>query len=339
MAPLKVSPRITVAASAGVLALITWVDFVTGNELGLFALYLVPVGISAWWGSRRAGVAFAIAAAACWYASDRLAGHAYPHPLLVYWETFMRFVSYLITALTLSRIREGMRRQEDLLRVVSHDLRAPLTAVHGQAQLLRSRAAGDPWITSRASAILRAANRMNAMIADLVDGAREADGRLRLDLQPVELGGYLTELMERMSGSLDVERVDLALTGRAPLMVRADPSRLERVLVNLVSNALKYSPADSRVQIDAEARERWVVISVTDRGPGIAPEDAQHLFERYYRGRAAREREGLGLGLYSTRLLVEAHGGRVYAENGQDGGATFRVDLPAAEAPPASDRS
>jgi signal transduction histidine kinase len=140
--------------------------------------------------------------------------------------------------------------------------------------------------------------------------------------------------MGRLHGSLEVDRVDLALAARPPHMVKADPGRLERVIVNLVSNALKYSPAESRVRLDAEARDGWVIISVADRGLGIAPEDMAHLFERYYRGRAAREQAGLGLGLHSTRLLVEAHGGRIHVENLPGGGATFRVELPAA--PPAA---
>jgi NtrC-family two-component system sensor histidine kinase KinB len=326
----KVTPGPVYAASAVLLAVITWTDYVTGYELGLFVLYFIPVALTAWWGSRRAGLAFAIAAALCWYASDRLARHPYPQAFLIYWETFMRFVSYLTTALTLSRIREGMRRQEDLLRVVSHDLRAPLTALSGQAQILRSRAGSDPWIAARGDAIIRAANRMDSMIADLVDGARQADGQLRLDLQPIELQGYLAELMSRMHEALEGDRVELALATRPPLVVKADPGRLERVFVNLISNALKYSPADSRIKVDAEGRNGQVIVSISDHGSGIAPEDAAHLFERYYRGRAAQEQPGLGLGLYSTRLLVEAHGGRITVENAPDGGATFRFGLPAA---------
>jgi len=334
MPPLKITPATLYAASAALLALITWIDYVTGYELGLFVLYFIPVALAAWWGSRRAGLAFACAAAACWYASDRLAEHPYSQAYLIYWETFMRLVSYLTTSLTLSKIREGMRRQEDLLRVVSHDLRAPLGAVSGQAQILRARAGGDPWVAARADAILRAAKRMDSMIGDLVDGAQQEAGRLRLDLQPIELHGYMTELVGRLQGSLEVDRVDLALAAQPPLVVKADPGRLERVIVNLVSNALKYSPAEARVRVDAEARDGWVILSIADRGPGMAPEDMAHLFERYYRGRAARERDGLGLGLHSTRLLVEAHGGRIHVENAPGGGATFRVELPAT--PPAA---
>lgn len=330
MTPSKVPPAILYAASAALLAFITWLDYVTGTEFDLFVLYLLPVGLASWAGSRRAGLSFACAAALCWYASDRFAGHSYSQSFFIYWAAFMRFVSYLITALALSGIKDAVRRQEDLLRVVSHDLRAPLTAIAGQAHILRARALGDPWIRDRSDAIIRASKRMDSMIADLVDGAAQAAGHLRLALQPVELQSYVAELMGRMQGSLEIERVDLALAARGTLVVKADPSRLERVLVNLISNALKYSPPESRVQVDAEANDGRVIISVSDQGPGIAPEEMEHLFERYYRGRAARQQAGLGVGLHSARLLVEAHGGRIYVVNSPGGGATFRVELQAA---------
>jgi signal transduction histidine kinase len=325
---------IAYALAAVLLASITWVDYLTGYELGLFVLYFAPVGIASWYGTRRAGLAFAAAAAACWYASDLLVQHPYPNELLIYWETFMRFVAYAITALALSRIRSEMRQQEDLLRIVSHDLKTPLGAIAGQARILRRKAESDDWVAARADAVLRATQRMESMIQDLVDGARHEAGRLRLDLRTFDLGPYLAEFLGRMEGTLDVERVDLAVAATSPLRVRADPDRLERVLVNLVSNALKYSPPEGRVRVSALDRGAWLVLSVADEGPGIAPEDLPFLFERYYRGRAAGEREGLGLGLHSARMLVEAHGGRIRVENVPGAGARFVVELPAApEAP------
>ena len=322
-------PATIYVASAALLAVLTWVDYATGYELELFALYILPVGLVAWYGTRRAALLYAFAAAACWYTSDRLAGHPYPNALLVYWETFMRLIAYVSTAVSLSAIRDHVRRREELLHAVSHDLRAPLGAIGGQAHVLRARA-GDAFTAARAEAILRSARRMEGMIDDLVDGARHEAGHLRLDLRPVELRPFVSELLDRMEGALDVGRIDPALPEGAPLVVVADPARLERILVNLLSNALKYSPGEGRVRVEAEARAGRVVVSVTDEGPGIAPEDAPHLFERYYRGKEGRRSEGTGLGLYGARLLVEAHGGRIAFENVAGGGASFRVEFPAA---------
>ena len=329
--------RITVyALAAGLLASITWFDYLTGYELGLFILYFIPVGLPAWYGTRRAGLAFAAAAAAGWFASDVLDRHPYPNELLIYWETFMRFVAFAITALALSRIRSEVRQQEDLLRIVSHDLRSPLGALSGQARILRTRAPDD-WVAARADAILRASRRMDAMIQDLVDGARHQAGKLRLERKAVDVGAFLSELLARQDGALEVERVDLSVPP-SPTRVWADPDRLDRILVNLLSNALKHSPPEGRVGLEVEPVGAWVVLAVVDRGPGVAPEDRPHLFERYYRGRGEARREGIGLGLHSTRLLVEAHGGRIRIDATPGGGATFRVSLPAApERPPGDD--
>jgi signal transduction histidine kinase len=317
--------------SAALLAAITWVDYATGYELGLFVFYFLPVGLAAWFGSRAAGLSFAVAAAACWYAADRLALHPYSNALFIYWETFMRLVSYFTTALTLSSIRRHVREREDLLHVVSHDLRAPLAAVVGQAQILRRRTPDDAWVTARADAILRAASRMDAMVEDLLDSARLEAGGLRLALERVDLEDFLDELLARLGASLEVERVTVTVPRAEGIALQVDPRRLERVIVNLLSNALKFCP-DGAVRLAAERRDGWVVISVSDEGPGIDPADVPRLFTRYHQGRRAPSRDGIGLGLYGARLLVEAHGGRISMQSAPGRGSTFRVELPAAPA-------
>jgi signal transduction histidine kinase len=327
---LRANPAAPYGAAWVLLAAITWLDYASGYELGLFVLYFVPVGIAAWWGTRRAGLLVALAAAACWYGSDLLAGHVYVSAWVGWWETFMRLVSYVTTALTLSRIREGMRRQEDLLGVVSHDLKAPLGALAGQARILRAHESGSPFVVDRVEAILRASHRMESMIDDLVDGARHEAGRLTLRVERIVVRDHLVELLRRMSGFLEVERVEVALPEQPPLAVLADPARLERILSNLLSNALKYSPEDAPVTVAGERRDGRVIVSVRDRGPGVAPEDMPHLFRRYFRGASTRHVEGIGLGLHSARLLAEAHGGSIRVGNAPDGGATFEVELPAA---------
>jgi signal transduction histidine kinase len=323
------------AGAAAALLLITWIDYVTGYDLSLFVFYFVPVALAAWYGSRPGGLAFAVASAACWYLSDWLSGHPYAHPLLIYWETLMRLVAYGMIALALAKIRADAERQRDLLRVVSHDLRAPLTAIVGQAQLLGGRLEAGSWAAQRAEAVLRAARRMSTMIDDLLEAARLQARRPELALEAVELRPFLVELLARMAGTLDCARVDLELpAGRAA--ARADRARLERVVVNLLSNALRYAPPPSRVQVRVATSGPSARIAVVDHGPGIAPEDRAHLFERYYRGRASAGTEGFGLGLHGARILVQAHGGSLRVEPTPGGGASFEVELPVAEAPEAS---
>lgn len=324
--------------AAVLLAAITWADYATGYELGLFILYFAPVAIVAWYGGRVAGVVSAVAGTACWFLSDWLSLHPYSGALLIYWETFTRLAALVVTALVLSMIRADLRRREELLDVISHDLRSPLGALAGQAKILGKRSGGDPFVAARVESILRCASRMEGMIEDLLDSARKESRQLHLRAEPLELGGWLAELVDRCSPVLEAGRVQLRVE-RPGLVVRADADRLERVVLNLLLNALKFSPPESPVELAASGAGGRVTLCVTDQGHGIPPDELSRVFERFYRGRRASGRAGLGLGLYSVRLLVEAHGGTVRAEGAPAGGTTFLVTLPAAPAAGADGRA
>jgi signal transduction histidine kinase len=319
--------------AAVLLAVVAWLDYVTGYELGFFVFYFVPVALAAWYGTRRAGLAVAVAAGLCWYLSDRLSHHPYSNALLIYWETFMRLVSFLTTALTLSQIRSDLRKREELLDVVSHDLRAPLGALVGQARVLGKRAGSDTFVAARVESILRCASRMETMIEDLLDSARKESHQLHLRLEPVDVGAYLSELLDRCAPVLEIDRVRLMVGATGSMAVLADPGRLDRIVLNLLGNALKYSPPESQVEVGATSTGEWVTITVSDHGPGIPSEDLARVFDRFYRGERTAARGGLGIGLYSVRLLVEAHGGTVRVESGRQGGTTIRVELPASPQP------
>jgi PAS domain S-box-containing protein len=236
---------------------------------------------------------------------------------------------------------EMQREREDILRAVSHDLRNPLAAIQGQAELLERRveqAAPPERLRGSVEAIENSAQRMNTMIQDLVDAARSESGQLTLNRQPVDLRTFTGQLKERLAPTMDMGRIELQIPEDLPA-VSADPNRLERILTNLWSNALKYSTPGTPVTVSATQADGEVVVSVTDRGPGIRPEDLSHIFERYYRTQMARKaREGLGLGLYITRRLVEAHGGRIWVESQVGVGSTFSFSLPVA-AQPAGERA
>lgn len=224
-------------------------------------------------------------------------------------------------------------QQRDILRAVSHDLRNPLTSVLGQAQLLQRALAkaglGDRLVGS-AEAIVTSAKRMNAMIGDLTDAIWIESGQLHLDMQPVNLPCLIFDLLHRSSGALDTTRVTVEMSEHLP-QVEADPNRLERVLVNLISNALKYSDPEAEVAVGAREQGEMVEVTVADAGAGMSQEELPHLFERFYRAKgAARKASGLGLGLYITRMLVEAHGGSIWAESEVGKGSVFHFTLRAA---------
>ncbi|MBI2914388.1 MAG: HAMP domain-containing protein [Firmicutes bacterium] len=235
-------------------------------------------------------------------------------------------------------LRESREQREDLLRTVSHDLRNPLTTIQGRSQLLLKSLveAGERGEEFRSvEAILTSARRMNAMIQDLVDMARIEAGQLQLEMGTVDLRSFVDELLERAKVGMAIERIEVEIPADLP-PVRADSDRLERVFVNLLTNALKYSPDDTEVVLRAARSDDELQVSVTDRGIGIASVDLPHVFERYFRATDARRGEGIGLGLYITKMLVQAHGGRVWVESpsggrmapGPGNGSTFYFTLP-----------
>ena len=168
---------------------------------------------------------------------------------------------------------------------------------------------------------------MNAMIQDLVDSARLEAGQLKLDEKPIEMRSFLDEVLERNT-VVDRSRIVTDIPPDLPPIL-ADPNRLERIFINLLSNALKYSPPDTIVMVRSMLVEKEVQTSVTDQGVGISTDDLPHIFERFFRTTSTKA-EGLGLGLYITRMLVEAHGGRVWVESEQGKGSTFYFTLPLA---------
>lgn len=170
---------------------------------------------------------------------------------------------------------------------------------------------------------------MNAMIQDLVDMARVESRQLRLSRTAVDLRSFLLDLNRRLADVLDTRRIRVEIPEEMP-RAYTDPDRLERIMTNLLSNALKYSPADSVVKVTARAVDGEVEVSVSDHGVGIPDEDCPHLFERFYRIKGTRKAEGLGLGLYITRMLVEAQGGRIWVESREGQGSSFSFTMPRA---------
>lgn len=318
---------LAVVIGSALLTVITWIDYVTGYELELFVFYFAPIAMCAWYAGRLIGLGAALVAAMCWYWSDHLSGHVYSRVLLDYWDAGVRLASFVTIALVVSSVRDGKRRQESVLHLVSHDMRAPLGVIFTAADLLKRN--GDAaHAADAADRVRRAAVRMNRMIEDVLDSARASHGRLTLALENLGLVEWLPLALDELRDTLDLDRVDLRLPAEPVRPVRADPVRLVRVLGNLLSNALKYSRPDTKVRLSVEVIGRdWTSIAVSDCGRGLSEQDRRRLFRPFQRGAAAGP-GGIGLGLISTAALVKAHRGRLRVVSRPGAGTTVVVELP-----------
>jgi signal transduction histidine kinase len=228
---------------------------------------------------------------------------------------------------TIRDLRALEEQREDFLRSVSHDLRTPLQTVMLQADRLIRIASAGSREQKAAESVARAARQMNGLIRDLVDSIYLETGALHVCKEPLALGPFLGELLGVGGGPLEAERFALEIPGDLP-PVPADAARLTRVVQNLAGNALRYAAAGSTIRVDARREADEVVVSIADRGPGVAPDDLPRIFDRFFRGAQRGKSEGLGLGLYISRLIVAAHGGRIWCESTVGEGSTFRFALP-----------
>ncbi len=255
------------------------------------------------------------------------------------------FAAQVASALERARLAEEAQRAQlemeseklrsSLLSSVSHDLRTPLTVISAAASALLE---SNPAVGAEArqdllQTVHEEAQRLNRLVRNLLDMTRVASGAIKVskEWQPVEevVGAVLNRLEEPLAGREVV--VDLAPD--LPL-VPMDAVLVEQVLINLLENAAKYSPPASPLRIAARAEDGAIVVEVADRGPGVPPEQARRIFEKFYRMPGERVGGGAGLGLAICRGVVEAHGGRIWVDHRDGGGAVFRFTIPIEGTPP-----
>jgi signal transduction histidine kinase len=229
----------------------------------------------------------------------------------------------------LDRLQRAFARQRQFVSDASHELRTPLTVMRAQVELL-DRETDDPARKDGLKTLLRGLDTMDRLVADMLLLANADSGRL-LEPRRIDLKLFLEDMAR-----------DLPLFGERgyhvegpPGHLHADPDRLTQVLRNLIRNAVNHTEAGDSVTLTARARGDHIEFAVSDTGPGIPPDQLEQIFERFHRADESRQRDrgGSGLGLPIARALVEAHGGRIWAESRPGAGATIRIDLPGYEPP------
>jgi heavy metal sensor kinase len=230
----------------------------------------------------------------------------------------------------LGRLDDAFRQMRQFSADASHELQTPLTILQGELEVaLRAPRTPDEY-----RRVLTSALEETARIASLVEGllllSRADAGVLRMDYQPVDLARLVTEVCEHIRVLADACGVTLDLEPLTPITIQGDQQHLRRLILNLVDNGIKYTPAGGRVTLALHKAGTCAVLRVSDTGIGLAPEEQERIFQRFYRAPAAvsRGEEGSGLGLCIARSIVEAHGGSIQVDSANDHGSVFTVYLP-----------
>lgn len=228
------------------------------------------------------------------------------------------------------RAERAIASRDDVLAVVSHDLRNPVSRVRLAAEMLLEVDQVSEPVRSTAGIVIRAASEMTRLIGDLLDVARIEAGTLSIEPAAVPVA----ELLDRIDESHAAAAHDMGLDWRVgqaatPVAIRADEGRLLQALGNLIANAIKFTPAGGQVSVEAHATDDVARIAVRDTGPGMDETELAHVFDRFWQGRSG-DRRGAGLGLAITRGIVEAHSGRLWMESERGKGTTAWIELPLA---------
>ena len=249
-------------------------------------------------------------------------------------------VAAVSTLHDLTELRKVEHEKEQFLSIVSHELRTPLTPLKALAQLLmtrlrRSRSGQQPLdldsLERNLAVIERQVDRMNGLVTDLLSVSRAGRGKLEIARQPFDLAMSVRETVEKyVVATREEGRHKFVIDAPGTLTVNADASRIEQTLMNLIGNAVKYSPRGGEVHVTLAQQNGTAVVAITDQGIGITAVDLPRLGGAFVRGTGkAGTFAGMGIGLHVAKLMAEAHGGSLEIESaGEDRGTTVRVSLP-----------
>jgi two-component system OmpR family sensor kinase/two-component system sensor histidine kinase BaeS len=256
-------------------------------------------------------------------ASDRVAAGDFTVRLREHGAPWIRSVARAFNSMTTS-LESQHRQRRELMADVAHELRTPLTAMQGRLEgILDGVYAAD---ATHVQQVLDDTRMLARLVEDLRTLAHSESGTLTLQREPSDVGALVQEVvaMFRVAAETTNVRIAARIPAGVPLL-DVDPVRIREVLTNLISNALRYSPAGGTVAIDLEPGATIVALRVSDEGPGIPPADLPHIFDRFYKGASSN---GSGLGLTIARNLMEAHGGTLTVANREAGGTMFSAILP-----------
>ncbi len=317
-------------------AVVWLLDYVTGPQISTSIFYLIPISLTVWYIDTTSGIFFAIASAVIWLITDILT-NVYTAPLSPYWNAMVRLGFFSIVLAALASLKAARQRQEELMEFVVHDLRSPLSNMLTALDLLPDLIAEGDLEEAREliNMSTTSGNRLLILINSLLDLARLESKKMPLELEKIYLQNCLNEAMLQVSTMAARKEITVALQeATAELYAIADRELTLRILVNILGNAIKFSPAGSQISIGMQLAQKGVVqVCVSDQGPGIPQKWQRQAFEKFgqVQARKAGAAVGSGLGLAFCKLAVEAQGGQIWFEPGDPLGTVVCFTYPGSD--------
>ena len=309
------------------LAVITFLDYFTGNEISFSIFYLIPIIFAGWLISINAGILFSLVSAILWFLSDFLNDHPYSHYLIPYWNTIVRLAFFLCVTYLLGLIKNEREREKEITQFVAHDLRSPLANILTSLKLLNEDE--EPPTQNQKELIdlsISTGNRMLIFINSLLDLGRLEAKKLPLNITNVEVPQIIKAAVAQVTLLAREKSIDINVDQNID-NINADGNLLLRIIVNLLSNAIKVSDKGTQIKVTAKKlNESNCIFSIKDQGPGIDKRLQKKLFRKYLQG--SKMIVGSGIGLSFCKLAVEAHKGYIKLESIEGKGTEVYFVLP-----------
>jgi signal transduction histidine kinase len=341
------SPAFVVLVSILLVGVIFSADIATGRTLSPSLFYILPVALMTWRLGRRPGLALAAISAIGWSVSDLISRAYAGNGLAPYWNAAMRFGVLSIVASLLAAMRSRMQAERDLaeeaidavdelrtlndvkdtlMHAVSHDLRGHIAAIVGSAQSLERRdllRLERPDENALVDGILQSGRRLEQMVGDLLDLERLDRGLVEPHREPTDLTTLVARVVEDAPYT---DRHPIHVESLEPIEMDVDAGKVERIVDNLLVNAVKHTPHGTRIHARVDSQGGGALLSIEDEGAGVPDEIKRAVFQPFRQGSGVHSGAGIGLSLVAR--FAELHGGRAWVEDRPGGGAAFRVFLP-----------
>lgn len=310
------------------LVVISLLDYLTGNEISFSIFYLLPIIFAGWFINIKSGILISVLSAILWFLSDYLNVHPYSNNLIPYWNAFVRLIFFISITYLLGRIKEEKEKEMEITQFVVHDLRSPLGNILSSLKLLSADDEEPPSENQKEliDLSISTGERMLIYINSLLDLGRLEAKKLPLNIDSVDVLEILMAAKEQVRQLSKEKNIEIKIDHNIN-KISADRNLLLRILVNLISNAIKVSKNGTEVAVSAARQHpNSVLLTVKDNGPGFSKKMETKLFEKYYQG--SKVLVGSGIGLAFCKLAVEAHKGTISLDSIEGKGTIVSFIIP-----------